>query len=118
MAAQGLLIDDLIAANRILAVEGILDAFGHVSVRHPDRSDRFLLSRARPPECVDAGDIMEFNLEGQPLAEAASKPYLERFIHAAIYKTRPEVCSVIHSHSRGPIPFSITREKLRPVMHS
>ena len=109
---------DLVAANRILANEGIVDAFGHVSVRHPQHPDRFLLSRAQSPELVEAGDIMEFTLDGAPIDAAAGKPYLERFIHAALYEIRADVRSVVHSHSRGPIPFGITGEKLRPVVHS
>ena len=111
-------IEDLVAANRILANEGIVDAFGHVSVRHPERRDRFLLSRARSPELVEATDIMEFSMDGAPTNSATGKPYLERFIHAALYEIRPDVHSVVHSHSHGPIPFGITGEKLRPVVHS
>jgi ribulose-5-phosphate 4-epimerase/fuculose-1-phosphate aldolase len=113
------LIEDLVAANRILASEGIVDAFGHVSSRHPKDADRFLLSRARSPELVETRDIMEFTLDGEPADSAAEdKPYLERFIHAGLYQARPDVQCVVHSHSRGPIPFGLTGEKLRPVVHS
>jgi ribulose-5-phosphate 4-epimerase/fuculose-1-phosphate aldolase len=112
------LIEDLVAANRILAAEGIVDAFGHVSARHPDHPGRFLLSRARSPELVEPGDIMEFTLEGVATAAVPAKPYLERFIHAGLYQLRPDVQSVVHSHSHGPIPFGLTGEKLRPVVHS
>lgn len=112
------LIEDLVAANRILAAEGIVDAFGHVSARHPDQVGRFLLSQAKSPELVEADDIMEFTLDGAATDRAPGKPYLERFIHAALYQTRPDVQSVVHSHSRGPIPFGLTGEKLRPVVHS
>ena len=118
MADLDSLIEDLVAANRILASEGIVDAFGHVSVRHPDHADRFLLSRAKSPELVEAGDIMEFTLDGAPTDRVSVKPYLERFIHAALYQTRPDIQCVVHSHSRGPIPFGLTGEKLRPVVHS
>jgi HCOMODA/2-hydroxy-3-carboxy-muconic semialdehyde decarboxylase len=118
MAELDSLIEDLVAANRILATEGIVDAFGHVSARHPDREDRFLLARSVSPELVESRDVMEFTLDGAATDFARGKPYLERFIHAAIYQTRPEVRSVVHSHSHGPIPFGLTGERLRPVVHS
>lgn len=118
MANLDSLIEDLVAANRILAGEGIVDAFGHVSARHSEDSGRFLLSRARSPELVEPGDIMEFTLDGVATDRVPCKPYLERFIHAALYQNRPEIQSVVHSHSHGPIPFGLTGEKLRPVVHS
>lgn len=119
MAHLDSLIEDIVSANRILASEGIVDAFGHVSARHPENADRFLLSRARSPELVESRDIMEFTLDGAPADSAAEgKPYLERFIHAGLYQARPDVQCVVHSHSRGPIPFALTGEKLRPVVHS
>jgi ribulose-5-phosphate 4-epimerase/fuculose-1-phosphate aldolase len=118
MAKMENLIADLVAANRILAHEGVVDAFGHVSVRHPDDHGRFLMSRARPPELVEPGDIMGFALDGSPLDPQGRKPYRERFIHAALYEARPDVQSVIHNHSRSVIPFGISEEKLRPIMHS
>lgn len=118
MAALDALIEDLIAANRILAAEGVVDAFGHVSARHPVRADRFLLSRARSPELVERTDIMEFTLEGEPVDPRGRKSYLERFIHAALYEARTDIQSVVHSHSRNVIPFGITEQKLRPVLHS
>ena len=118
MANLDTLIEDLVAANRILAAEGIVDAFGHVSARHPDHPGRFLLSRARSPELVESGDIMEFTLDGAATDLVLGKPYLERFIHAALYQTRSDIQSVVHSHSRGPIPFGLTGAKLRPVVHS
>jgi HCOMODA/2-hydroxy-3-carboxy-muconic semialdehyde decarboxylase len=118
MADLQALIDDLVAANRILAAEGIVDAFGHVSARHPERPDCFLMSRAKPPELVEPTDIMEYLPNGSPADLARGKSYTERFIHAALYQVRPDVQSVIHSHSRNPIPFSVTGERLRPVLHS
>lgn len=118
MADLEALIEDLVAANRILDAEGIVDAFGHVSARHPDKADHFLLSRARSPELIETGDIMEFTLDGAAVNSSEGKPYLERFIHAGIYQTRSDIRCVVHSHSRGPIPFGITGEKLRPVVHS
>jgi ribulose-5-phosphate 4-epimerase/fuculose-1-phosphate aldolase len=118
MASLDALIDELVAANRILANEGIVDAFGHVSVRHPDDPTRFLLSRARSPELILREDIMSLALDGTPADGDTRKPYLERFIHGAIYEKRPEVKSVVHSHSRSVIPFGIVGEPIRPVMHS
>jgi ribulose-5-phosphate 4-epimerase/fuculose-1-phosphate aldolase len=112
------LIQDLVTANRILSFEGIVDAFGHVSARHPARPDRFLLSRARSPELVEPKDILEFTLEGEPIERTPEKMYLERFIHGALYEAKSEVQCVIHSHSRNVIPFGIAAEKLRPVLHS
>jgi HCOMODA/2-hydroxy-3-carboxy-muconic semialdehyde decarboxylase len=111
------LIEELVTANRILAQEGVVDSFGHISVRHPDRPDRYLLSRARAPERIEAGDIMEFTLDGTPIDAADRKPYLERFIHGAIYEARPEVQSVVHNHSPSVIPFGVTGKKLKPIMH-
>ncbi len=111
-------IEDLVAANRILSHEQIVDAYGHISVRHPDNPKRFFLSRARAPECIEAADIMEFTLEGEPVDAKGRAPYLERFIHGAIFEARPEVQSVVHNHSHNVIPFGITGTKLRPVMHS
>jgi HCOMODA/2-hydroxy-3-carboxy-muconic semialdehyde decarboxylase len=111
------LIDDLVTANRILAREGVVDSFGHVSVRHPDNPQRYMLSRARAPDCIEAGDIMEFSLDGTPVDARGRRPYLERFIHGAIYEARPEIQSVVHNHSPSVIPFSITNQKLKPVMH-
>jgi len=113
-----LLIEDLVAANRILSHENIVDAYGHISVRHPGDPGRFLLSRARAPECIEAGDIMEFTLEGEAVDARGRSPYLERFIHGAIFEARPEIHSVVHNHSHNVIPFGITGTSLRPVMHS
>jgi ribulose-5-phosphate 4-epimerase/fuculose-1-phosphate aldolase len=112
------IVEDLVAANRILAAQEVVDAFGHVSARHPQKPDRFLLSRAKPPELVEADDIMEFSLDGTSFDSRARKGYLERFIHGGLYEARPDIQSVVHSHSRSLIPFGITQEKLRPVVHS
>ncbi|HZS63620.1 MAG TPA: class II aldolase/adducin family protein [Xanthobacteraceae bacterium] len=111
-------IDELVTANRILAREGVVDSFGHPSIRHPDRPDRFLLSRARAPDLIEAEDIMEFTFNGDPVEGGDKKPYLERFIHAAIYDARPEVNAVIHNHSPSVLPFSVTKKsRLRPLHH-
>jgi HCOMODA/2-hydroxy-3-carboxy-muconic semialdehyde decarboxylase len=118
MSVTSAAIEDLVRANRILSREGVVDAFGHVSIRHPEHSDRFLLSRARSPELVEPDDIMTFGLDGEPVEAGGAKPYLERFIHAAIYAARPDLQSVVHSHSPSIIPFGVTTEVLRPIMHS
>ena len=86
------LIEELVTANRILATEGIVDSFGHVSVRHPEHADRYLLSRARAPQRIEPDDIMEFTLAGDPVDARGRKPYLERFIHGALFEARPERC--------------------------
>jgi ribulose-5-phosphate 4-epimerase/fuculose-1-phosphate aldolase len=110
-------LEELVTANRILAREGVVDSFGHVSIRHPDDAGRYLLSRARAPECIEADDVMQFTLEGAPLDAGGRKSYSERFIHGAIYQARPDVHAVVHNHSPSVIPFGITGAALRPVMH-
>jgi HCOMODA/2-hydroxy-3-carboxy-muconic semialdehyde decarboxylase len=111
-------IRDLVVANRILANENIVDAYGHVSVRHPDKPDRFFLARSRAPELVDQDDIMELTLDGEPVNDDRS-PYLERFIHGAIYEARPDVHAVVHAHAEDVLPFGIAAATpLRPVIHS
>ena len=117
MSAPAPVLDELVTANRILAREGVVDSFGHVSIRHPDRADRYVLSRARAPECIEPGDLMEFALDGTPIDPAGRKPYAERFIHGAVYEARPEVGAVVHHHSPGVIPFSVTGATLSPIMH-
>ena len=99
-------IDELVIANRIVAAEKVCDAFGHVSIRHPDDPSKFLLSRGRAPELIVASDIMTFTLDGQTAA-GNGKPYLERFIHGAIYELRPDVQAIVHSHSYSVVPFSV-----------
>ena len=106
---------DLMVANRILGHEDVVDTFGHASVRHPDRNDRFLLSRARSPQLVTVDDIMEFDLTGSCTGEDEREPYIERFIHSAIYEARPDVNAVIHSHADDVLPFTVTGVPLRPV---
>ena len=110
-------VDDLIAANRILSHEGVIDALGHVSCRHPDRPDHFLMSRARAPALVTADDLMEFAADGTPVDAQGRRPYVERFIHAAIYAARPDIASVVHDHSAEIIPFGVSTVPLRPVSH-
>lgn len=118
MSAYDELLDDMIAANRILASQGVCDAFGHVSVRNPDNPDTFFLSRARSPQLVERDDIMEFAFDGTPIGGDTRKPFLERFIHGSLYEARPDINSVVHSHSRSVIPFTVTPAKLRPIVHS
>jgi HCOMODA/2-hydroxy-3-carboxy-muconic semialdehyde decarboxylase len=109
---------ELVLANRILAREDIVDAYGHVSVRHPDRPDRFLLACSRSPELVDESDILEFGLDGEPVTSTTRKLYLERYIHAGVLEARPGVNAVVHSHAEDVLPYSITSEPLRPVIHN
>jgi ribulose-5-phosphate 4-epimerase/fuculose-1-phosphate aldolase len=111
-------IEDLVAANRILAQEGILDAYGHVSIRHPSNPGRYLLSRSLAPILVTAQDILEYDLDSNPVAPKGRTSVLERFIHGEIYKARPDVKAVIHSHSPTVVPFSVTQVPLRPVLHA
>jgi HCOMODA/2-hydroxy-3-carboxy-muconic semialdehyde decarboxylase len=117
MSAPAQALDELVTANRILAREGVVDSFGHVSVRHPDHPDRYVLSRARAPECIELDDLMEFTLDGAPVNATGSQPYAERFIHGAVYAARPDVRAVVHHHSPSVIPFTITATPLSPVMH-
>lgn len=107
----------LIISNRVLARYGVLDAFGHVSFRHPDNRDQFVMSRARAPELVKEDDLQTYNLQGEELNGDTRSPYTERFIHGAIYESRPEVQAVCHNHSPGIIPFGTTAVKLRPLYH-
>jgi HCOMODA/2-hydroxy-3-carboxy-muconic semialdehyde decarboxylase len=109
---------DLVLANRILAREGILDTHGHVSVRHPEHPRRFIMAWARAPELIEDADVLEFGLDGEVLQPTEKKPYLERFIHAAIYAQRSDVLAVCHNHTPSILPFSISRTaRLRPVIH-
>src|SRR5580765_1426214 len=117
MAKLEKLLEEIVTANRILAREDIVDSFGHVSARHPDNPQHYLLSRARAPDCIEEADIMEFALDGTPIDAQGRAPYLERFIHGALYEARPDVHSVVHNHSPSVIPFGITDKKLKPLLH-
>src|SRR5580704_16323802 len=113
------LIQDLVIANRILAREEVVDAYGHVSVRHPDNPNRFLIARSLAPELVGTDDIVELDLDGQPVGDDDRSLYLERFIHAAIFAARPDVMAVVHAHAEDTLPFGLTATtRLRPVIHS
>jgi ribulose-5-phosphate 4-epimerase/fuculose-1-phosphate aldolase len=117
-AADPGLVADLVTANHILYDQHVVDAFGHVSVRHDKRPDRFLLARNMAPALATAADIIEFDLDGNPIDAGDRKVYLERFIHGEIYRARPDVGAVVHSHSHSVIPFGAIRShKLRAIFH-
>lgn len=110
-------IDDLVIASRVLAKHGILDAWGHVSIRHPDNPEHYLMSRARAAALISAEDIIEFDLDSNPIDQRGRRMFLERFIHGSAYRARPDVNAVVHSHSPTMIPFSVTAEPLRGISH-
>lgn len=111
------LIADLVCANHILVNEGVLDGFGHISVRHDQDPERFLIARSMAPALVQAQDILSCDLDGNVHDAQGRRSYLERFIHSAIYRARPDVRSVVHSHSPAVIPFGVTSARLRPICH-
>jgi HCOMODA/2-hydroxy-3-carboxy-muconic semialdehyde decarboxylase len=113
------LLDELVLANKILFAQNVVDAFGHISVRHDkDPKNRYLMSRHLPPGMVTAADIATFDLDSNPLTHADKPQYSERFIHGEIYKVRPDVMSVVHCHARPLIPFGTAKgAKLRPMFH-
>jgi ribulose-5-phosphate 4-epimerase/fuculose-1-phosphate aldolase len=115
MSALEIATIDLVIANRVLARIGAVDAYGHVSVRHPTQPDRFLLSCSRSPALVDRGDIMQFDLDGSVIGKDNRTPYSERFIHAAIYAARKDVNGVAHGHPRVLLPFTVAEVRLRPL---
>src|SRR6266852_7000660 len=112
------LIEDIVIGSRVLADFGVLDGFGHVSARHPTNPNRFLMSRSLAPALVTAADIMQFDLHGNAVGNSGRSVFLERFIHGEIYKARPDVMAVVHSHSPGVIPFTVTQVPLRPMFHN
>jgi ribulose-5-phosphate 4-epimerase/fuculose-1-phosphate aldolase len=119
MAHLDTLLKDLVIANRILAHEEVVDAYGHVSVRHPEKPDRFFLARSLAPELVTREDIIEFTLDGKPVKEEKRALYLERFIHGGILEARPDAMAVVHAHAEDILPFGIvSATPLRPVIHS
>jgi len=116
--ARAKAIEDVVAANHILAELGVVDGYGHVSVRDPSDPTRFLLARSQAPELVTSGDVLVHDLDGNVAnLPAGVKLYLERFIHAAIYRARPDVTAIVHDHAPSLIPFGITGVPLRPVYH-
>ncbi len=119
MTSLDTVIQDLVIANRVLAKEDVVDAYGHVSVRHPDDPGRFLIARSLAPDLVTAEDIVELGLDGQPVRDEKRRLYLERFIHAAIFEARPDVMAVVHAHAEDTLAFGIANATLlRPVIHS
>jgi ribulose-5-phosphate 4-epimerase/fuculose-1-phosphate aldolase len=110
------LIDDLVVANHILASQGVLDGFGHVSIRNPGNPNHYFVSRSLAPGLVTAADIIEYDLDSNPIGDTRSS-YTERFIHGEIYKARPDVMAIVHAHSSAVIPFSVSSVPLRAVSH-
>ena len=111
------IIEQLAVANRILAHEGVLDMFGHVSIRHPHNPGRYLMSRSRSPEVVEPGDILEYTLDSEPVKPQSARLYSERVIHGEIYKMRPDVMSVCHNHAPAVMPFCIAGKPIVPAFH-
>ena len=112
------LIADLAAASRILAAQGVVDGFGHVSLRHPQAPDRYFMARAIAPALVTPADIIEYDLDSNPCNANGRGSFLERFIHGAIYKARPDILSVVHSHSPSVIPFGLVDVPMRAMFHN
>ena len=112
------LIEDIVVGSRVLAELGVLDGFGHVSARDPKDPDHFLMSRSLAPALVTGDDIMEFDLDGNAVDAKGRSVFLERFIHSEIYRARPDVMAVVHTHSPGVIPFTVSQVMLRPVFHN
>jgi ribulose-5-phosphate 4-epimerase/fuculose-1-phosphate aldolase len=110
-------IADVVVGNHILARQGVVDGFGHISSRHPEDPKKYLLSCSRAPELVSADDIMVFDLDSNPVGGDTRNPYLERFIHGEIYRIRPDVQAIVHSHSPSVIPFAASSARLRPIYH-
>jgi ribulose-5-phosphate 4-epimerase/fuculose-1-phosphate aldolase len=117
IAASRDLVEDLVAGSRILAMHEVLDAYGHISARSDKRPDHFIMSRSRAPALVTAADLMELGPDSEPAGKDQRKGFIERYIHGEIYRTRPDVAAVVHSHSPSVIPFGATRTKLRPIYH-
>ena len=116
IAASAALIEDLVAASRILANEGVLDAYGHVSARSDKRPERFIMSRSRAPALMTAADVMELGPDSEAVSDKR-KGFIERYIHGEIYRTRPDVRAIVHSHADSVVPFGVTGGRLRPVYH-
>lgn len=111
-------LEELAAAARILAAQGVVDAFGHVSMRHPARKDRYLMACAKAPALVRPEDIVEYDLDSNPLDAAGRPSFLERFIHGAIYKARGDLHAVVHSHSPSVVPFGLVDAPLQAMFHN
>lgn len=111
-------IDDLVIGNHILADLGVVDGFGHLTARDPEHPDHFLMSRSLAPALVQTDDIMEFDRDGNPVDQKGRPIFLERFIHAEVYKARPDVMAVVHAHSANVIPFSVSTVPMRAMFHN
>ena len=109
---------NVVIANRILAHYNVLDAYGHVSARHPNDPSRYFLSRSLSPASVTEDDIIEFHLDGRPVGQEKRPLYLERFIHGAVYEKRPDIFAVLHSHAEDVLPFTISKQPMLPVVHT
>jgi HCOMODA/2-hydroxy-3-carboxy-muconic semialdehyde decarboxylase len=114
---DAVVLEDLVAANHILVDQGVLDGFGHVSIRHPHAPNRYLMARNIAPDLVTAADILEYDLDSNAIDANGQRTFLERFIHGETYKARPDVQAVIHSHSPTVVPFGISSHALKPVFH-
>jgi HCOMODA/2-hydroxy-3-carboxy-muconic semialdehyde decarboxylase len=112
------LLADLAAASRILAAQGVVDGFGHVSMRHPTAPNRYLMSRSLAPALVTPDDLIEYDLDSQPCNANGRNTFLERYIHGEVYKARPDVNSVVHSHSPSVVPFGLVRAKMQAMFHN
>jgi HCOMODA/2-hydroxy-3-carboxy-muconic semialdehyde decarboxylase len=110
-------LQDLVAAYRILAEHGVIDAYGHVSLRSPENPERYYLARSLAPERVTRADLIEYDLDSQPIDAGARESVLERFIHGEIYRARPEVMCVVHNHSPSVVPFSVTGVPMKALYH-
>src|ERR671935_1323072 len=109
--------EDLVAAYRILAEYGVIDAYGHVSLRSPSNAQRYYLARSLAPERVQPEDILEYDLDSNALDARGRESVTERFIHGEIYKARPDVAAVVHNHSPSVVPFSVTGVPMKPIYH-
>lgn len=109
---------DLAAASRILAMQGVVDGFGHVSMRHPNNPERYLMAKSKPPALVLPDDLIEYDLDSNPVNANGRKSFLERYIHSEIYKARPDIMSVVHSHSPSVVPFGLVKIKMQAMFHN
>jgi ribulose-5-phosphate 4-epimerase/fuculose-1-phosphate aldolase len=118
MEVAAAILDDLAAASRILVDQGVFDAAGHISMRHPDHADRFLMPRSVAPALVTPADIMEFTLACEPVDAKGRTPFIERYLHGEIYRARPDVMAVAHGHSPSVIPFGLVSTPMRATYHN
>jgi ribulose-5-phosphate 4-epimerase/fuculose-1-phosphate aldolase len=118
LSVERAVLEDLAIASRILADQGVFDAAGHVSMRHPGTAERFLMPRSLAPALVTANDIMELSLDGEPCDARGRRSFLERFLHAAIYQRRPDVMAIAHGHAAATIPFGLVATPMRATFHN